>query len=54
MEVADCPRFPFVQQGYVVQEDLLNTIGVVVVFTMGVKTQHGLCQLLIFRGIPLF
>ena len=32
------PSLPFVQQGYVVQEDLLNTIGV--------KTQYGLCQLL--------
>ena len=29
---------PFVQQGSVVQEDLLNI--------MGVKTQYGLCQLL--------
>ena len=38
MEVADFPRFPFVQQGSVVQEDLLNI--------MGVKTQYGLCQLL--------
>ena len=32
------PSLPFVQQGYVVQEDLLNI--------MGVKTQYGLCQLL--------
>ena len=26
--MADCPRFPFVQQGSVVQEDLLNIMGV--------------------------
>ena len=48
------PSLPFVQQGYVVQEDLLNTIGV-----GGVH--HG-CQVSMdcvsywvsFRGIPLF
>lgn len=50
----DCPRFPFVQQGYVVQEDLLNTIGVGGVHHGCQVSMDSVSYWMSFRGIPLF